>query len=237
MKLVVLGLSASSAWGNGDATLWRGILCALARSGHDVVFFERDAAHDAARAIEAVLAAPGARVVYDLNDFETPVTRAALERGERGAYLPADAAAGLRDDDLVLSYTGGEALRPLRERLGARRVAPLYACVDVEAHRPAAPRDVYACDLSHLGTCAADRQADVERLCPDVAGTLQNARFVLGGAVDRESMRRPPNVAREPRAVGAQIASRARARELVATIRALPARTASSSSLEEVGPS
>lgn len=42
MKLVVFGLSVTSAWGNGHATLWRGILRALASGGHTVVFFERD---------------------------------------------------------------------------------------------------------------------------------------------------------------------------------------------------
>lgn len=41
MKLVIFGLSVSSAWGNGHATR-RGILRALAVRGHDVVFFERD---------------------------------------------------------------------------------------------------------------------------------------------------------------------------------------------------
>lgn len=42
MRLVVFGLSVTSAWGNGHATLWRGMLRALAASGHEVVFFERD---------------------------------------------------------------------------------------------------------------------------------------------------------------------------------------------------
>jgi spore maturation protein CgeB len=42
MKLVVFGLTISSSWGNGHATLWRGLCRALARSGHRVVFFERD---------------------------------------------------------------------------------------------------------------------------------------------------------------------------------------------------
>ncbi|MBP7147070.1 MAG: glycosyltransferase [Acidobacteria bacterium] len=42
MKLVIFGLSVSSSWGNGHATLWRGILRALAGLGHQVVFFERD---------------------------------------------------------------------------------------------------------------------------------------------------------------------------------------------------
>jgi spore maturation protein CgeB len=42
MKLVVFGLTVSSSWGNGHATLWRGLIRALARRGHHVVFFERD---------------------------------------------------------------------------------------------------------------------------------------------------------------------------------------------------
>jgi spore maturation protein CgeB len=42
MKLVVFGLTISSAWGNGHATLWRGLCRALHNAGHQVVFFERD---------------------------------------------------------------------------------------------------------------------------------------------------------------------------------------------------
>jgi len=42
MKLVVFGLTISSSWGNGHATLWRGLCRALAEEGHHVVFFERD---------------------------------------------------------------------------------------------------------------------------------------------------------------------------------------------------
>lgn len=43
MRLVVFGLAVSSSWGNGHATLWRGLIGALVRQGHEVVFFERDA--------------------------------------------------------------------------------------------------------------------------------------------------------------------------------------------------
>jgi spore maturation protein CgeB len=42
MKLVIFGLSVSSSWGNGHATLWRGLIRALSRLGHKVVFYERD---------------------------------------------------------------------------------------------------------------------------------------------------------------------------------------------------
>jgi spore maturation protein CgeB len=42
VKFVVFGLAVSSSWGNGHATLWRGLIRALAAEGHTVVFFERD---------------------------------------------------------------------------------------------------------------------------------------------------------------------------------------------------
>ena len=42
MKIVLFGLTISSAWGNGHATLWRGLCRGLHALGHDVVFFERD---------------------------------------------------------------------------------------------------------------------------------------------------------------------------------------------------
>ncbi len=42
MQVIVVGLTISSAWGNGHATLWRALCRALHALGHDVVFFERD---------------------------------------------------------------------------------------------------------------------------------------------------------------------------------------------------
>jgi nucleoside-diphosphate-sugar epimerase/spore maturation protein CgeB len=42
MKLVVLGLSLCSSWGNGHATTYRALLKALRRRGHDILFLERD---------------------------------------------------------------------------------------------------------------------------------------------------------------------------------------------------
>lgn len=48
MKLVIFGLTISSSWGNGHATLWRGLCRALLGRGHRVVFFERDTPYYAA---------------------------------------------------------------------------------------------------------------------------------------------------------------------------------------------
>lgn len=42
MKIVVFGLTVSSSWGNGHATLWRALIRALHDRGHRVHFFERD---------------------------------------------------------------------------------------------------------------------------------------------------------------------------------------------------
>ena len=42
MRLVIFGLTVSSSWGNGHATLWRGLWRALSARGHEIVFFERD---------------------------------------------------------------------------------------------------------------------------------------------------------------------------------------------------
>jgi spore maturation protein CgeB len=42
MKISIFGLTISSSWGNGHATLWRGLVRALTRRGHRVAFFERD---------------------------------------------------------------------------------------------------------------------------------------------------------------------------------------------------
>ncbi len=42
MKIVILGLSVTSSWGNGHATTYRGLMAGLAARGHDVLFLERD---------------------------------------------------------------------------------------------------------------------------------------------------------------------------------------------------
>jgi spore maturation protein CgeB len=48
MKIVIFGLTISSSWGNGHATLWRGLCRALIKMGHDIVFYERDVPYYAA---------------------------------------------------------------------------------------------------------------------------------------------------------------------------------------------
>jgi spore maturation protein CgeB len=131
---------------------------------------------DGVAAAELVLDARATRAFYDL---DTPVTLARLAQGESLPYI---GPRGLRDFDVVLSYTGGGALDALRERLGARRVAPLYGHVDPDVHAPAAPQPHYRADLSYLGTYSPDRQHGVEQLLIEPARLRPHARFLIGGA-------------------------------------------------------
>lgn len=223
MKLVIFGLSISSSWGNGHATLWRGLCRALHERGHRIIFFERDVpwyagsrdlaqpeycdlrlyarwedvvdsasreladtdaaivtsyCPDGVAASEAVLVSRAAiRVFYDL---DSPVTLARVRDGQPVEYI---GPRGLRDFDLVLSYTGGPALAELRTRLGARRVEPLYGGVDPDVHRPVSANPAYMADLSYLGTYAADRQNALTALFTEPARRLPQLRFLMGGAL------------------------------------------------------
>ncbi|QFU17627.1 CgeB family protein [Microvirga thermotolerans] len=234
MKIVIFGLTISSSWGNGHATLWRGLCRALTRRGHTIVFFERDVpyyganrdlteipggrlvlypdwkgvAQDARREIAdadvamatsycpdgidatdlLIEASRPWKVFYDL---DTPVTLSRLAAGENTSYI---GPRGLKDFDLVLSYTGGAALDRLRTRLGARRVAPLYGHADPEVHRPVPPVAHYAADLSYLGTYAEDRQLMLQRLFIAAAGARPDRRFLIGGAQYPQDFPWRPNI-------------------------------------------
>ena len=44
-KIVIFGLTVSSSWGNGHATVWRALLRSLGAMGHRSVFFEHDVSY------------------------------------------------------------------------------------------------------------------------------------------------------------------------------------------------
>lgn len=133
---------------------------------------------DAIAATELVLSSrAGVRCFYDL---DAGVTLNRLAKGEPVEYI---GERGLRDFDLVLTYTGGRAMEELRSRLGARNVAPLYGSVDPEVHYRVEPQEHYRADLSYLGTFAEDRQAALEALFIEPARRLPERRFVMGGAM------------------------------------------------------
>jgi len=76
MKLVVFGLTVSSSWGNGHATLWRGLIRALAGLGWDVVFFELDVPYYAAHR-DLVRPTGGELIIYP--DWQAVRARAEAE--------------------------------------------------------------------------------------------------------------------------------------------------------------
>lgn len=221
MKIVIFGLTISSSWGNGHATVWRSLCRQLIGRGHSIVFFERDvhyyAAHrdvssidggtlrlyeswndivdlakrelreadvgvvtsycpDAIAACDLLWFSPALRVFYDL---DAPVTISRLRAGADVPYIPPN---GLREFDLVFSFTGGAALDALKASLGAKQVAPLYGSVDPEVHRRVAPKDAYRAALSYLGTYSQDRQVALHDLFIEPARRAPAARFVMGGA-------------------------------------------------------
>jgi spore maturation protein CgeB len=148
---------------------------------------------DGAMAADLILDTPGPiRVFYDL---DTPVTLAALESGDGPAYLPRR---GLSGFDLVLSYTGGRALDLLRQRLGARHVAPLYGHVDPQVHHPSSALPEYQSALSYLGTYSPDRQAAVDELFIQPARKSPGQRFVLGGPMYPDVAAWPRNLVHFP---------------------------------------
>ncbi len=236
MKIVVFGLTITSAWGNGHATTYRSLLKALARRGHQVTFIEKDLAWysenrdlptpsfctlalyqdwgvsgealvracgdadaiivgsyfpDAIQATEALLSAGlGPLFFYDI---DTPVTLAELRARGRTEYLEG---AHIAHFDAYLSFTGGPVLGELETRFGARRAIPLYCSVDADLYQPTPVRGVFRCDLSYLGTYAADRQPKLMRLLDQAAELLPESRFLVAGAMYPGETTWAPNVAR-----------------------------------------
>ena len=90
LRIVILGLTITSSWGNGHATTYRGLVRGLARRGHQVLFLERDKSWYAAH---RDLAAPpfGETALYDGTDALTRRWAAAIEGADLvvvGSYVP-----------------------------------------------------------------------------------------------------------------------------------------------------
>src|ERR1051325_10069456 len=77
MKLVIFGLTISSSWGNGHATIWRGLCRALSRRGTRIVFFERDVPYYSAHRDLYELPGWAARALSKLG-YSTVPSRAAI---------------------------------------------------------------------------------------------------------------------------------------------------------------
>ncbi len=111
-------------------------------------------------------------------DIDTPITLQQLRNHGGTAYLTA---ALIPSYAAYLSFTGGPALRELEEVFGAQRAIAFYCSVDPELYRPVAARAEFACDLSYLGTYAADRQPKLMRLLDAAAELAPQQTFMVAG--------------------------------------------------------
>jgi spore maturation protein CgeB len=233
LRIVFLGLSITSSWGNGHATNYRALVRALAGRGHEVLFLERDvpwyAEHrdlpespygrtalyssfeqlrdeHADAVLEADLVVVGSYVPEGIDvgrwvqaaangvtafyDIDTPVTLAAVDRGDC-AYLVPELIGGY---DLYLSFTGGPTLDRLERELGAVRARAFYCLVDETAYAPADVERTWR--LGYLGTWSADRQPVLDELLVSPARLLPEAAFVVAGPQYPADLAWPANVAR-----------------------------------------
>lgn len=131
---------------------------------------------DAITAADLLFASVQAPILF--YDIDTPVTIASLRRTSGSEYLRADQIAQY---DAYLSFTGGPILDELRQTLGARIALPLYCSVDPEAYRQTRPSSEFKCDLSYLGTYAADRQDKLMKLLNEPARQLSDHTFIVAG--------------------------------------------------------
>ena len=125
-------------------------------------------------------------------DIDTPITLSKLRSGEN-QYLRADQ---VRAFDLYLSFTGGPILQQLQTEFGAKAALPLYCSFDPLSYFPRRKWRRFECDLSYMGTYAADRQAKLDELFSRPAERLNHRRFVLAGPQYPKALRWPKNVKR-----------------------------------------
>jgi spore maturation protein CgeB len=241
MRIVILGLSLSSSWGNGHATTWRALIRAMAPRhdslghdslGHDILFLERDvpwyAAHrdlpdpdfcefalydsiEALRVWREALANADAVIIGSyvpdgvqvahyvasirtgilcFYDIDTPVTLAAIDRGEC-AYLTHETVPLF---DIYFSFTGGPTLTRLEHDYGARSAVALYCGVDPKRYFPMTMPKRWS--LGYLGTYSADRQPPLEALLIEPARQRPDFAFVVAGAQFPGDIEWPANVER-----------------------------------------
>jgi spore maturation protein CgeB len=226
VRIVVLGLSITSSWGNGHATNYRALCSALLDRGHEVSFLERDVPWYAAN-----------------RDFQPSFVRlygslAELRRRHVGAVRDADLVIvgsfvpeGIAVGDWALGTASGiVAFWDIDTPVTAERLAAgsceyltkrLVASYDLylsftggpflEHLGARRPRSFYCVvdekryrpmlaakryALGYLGTYSRDRQAALDRLLVEPARRLKNESFVVAGPQYPATLAWPRNVTR-----------------------------------------
>jgi spore maturation protein CgeB len=163
---------------------------ALAEAAESDVVITASYVPEGALIADALLSLDGPlRVFYDL---DTPITLSRLLEGDLD-YLRAGQLPGF---DLVLSWTGGEALAALERDFCVKLARPLFGCVDPDIYRPVRPRPSLRCELSYMGTYAPDRQAKVESMFLQPARLRPSLSFLLAGPLYPQEWHWPRNVRR-----------------------------------------
>ncbi len=126
-------------------------------------------------------------------DIDTPITLARLRANGGAEYLDA---ALIPHFAAYLSFTGGPALRELEQRFGSPRAVPFFCSVDPDLYHPTPARSEFRCDLSYLGTYAADRQPKLSALLNDAAAILPDMQFLVAGPQYPDNLSWQPSVRR-----------------------------------------
>jgi spore maturation protein CgeB len=146
---------------------------------------------DGTGAIEQLLDSNAA--VKAFYDIDTPITISELHRRGETEYLRAEQISGF---DIYFSFTGGPMLREIETRLGARFAIPLYCSFDPREYRRYKVNKRFACDLSYMGTYAADRQSKLEEFLLHPAAQLPGKQFIVAGPQYPKDIRWPKSVRR-----------------------------------------
>ena len=222
MKFAFFGSSLVSAYWNGAATYYRGIIRAMQQRGHQITFYEPDAYDrqknrdmadpdwariyvyqpnetDLYRALEDALHADIIIKTSGVGVFDELLEREVLKLKAHGKYIifwDVDAPATLDrvnhaegdyfkelipQYDLILTYGGGAPVVDAYTALGARKCCPIYNALDPSTHHPVAKETRFEADLAFLGNRLPDREKRVEEFFLNVAATLPESKFILGG--------------------------------------------------------
>jgi spore maturation protein CgeB len=126
-------------------------------------------------------------------DIDTPITMAQLRRVGGTEYLSAEL---IPHYAAYLSFTGGPTLRELEQRFGARQAIALYCSVDPDMYHPTEGVQQFKCDLSYLGTYAADRQPKLMQFLNEPAQRLPGMQSIVAGPQYPEDIQWADNVKR-----------------------------------------
>jgi spore maturation protein CgeB len=222
MKFAFFGSSLVSAYWNGAATYYRGIIRAMNEKGHQITFYEPDAydrqknrdipdpewatikvyqptVKDVYKALEDAVHANIIIKTSGVGVFDELLEKEVINLQLKGKFVifwDVDAPATLdrvkyNDGDyfkslipkydLILTYGGGDPVVNTYQSFGAKNCFPVYNALDPTTHHPVPKEGRFEADLAFLGNRLPDREKRVEEFFLNVAESLPEQKFLLGG--------------------------------------------------------